>query len=202
MKHALTTASGLLLLTLPALADSPPADAPPQPGWSTSPGHCTWVWREGRDSGLWTEDCSLETGRRVVAYDASQDLYRVTIDGKPFVTVLRQFREPGGPQALVPKLRAQGLLNDAECQMTQVTDEPGLAPPGWTAWRMMPTGALKEAFDKEAQEQIPEPPCGPLGYTVDSVSFFMVKDDAPDRVFFVDLGQERAMFDITTLRLK
>ena len=71
-----------------------------------------------------------------------------------------------------------------------------------TAWRVMPTGKLKEAFDKEVQEQIPEPPCGRLGYAVDTVSFFMAKDGMPDRVIYVDLGQERAMLDITTLRLK
>lgn len=187
----------------PALADEPPPDAPPVPGWSSAPGHCSWAWREGRDTGLWTEACSFDTGARAVAYDADQDLYATTIDGKPFATVLRQFRVPGGPPALLATLKTQGLIRDTdECQMMPATGDAGLAPAGWTAWRVMPTGALKDAFLKEAQEQIPEPPCGPLGYTVDTVSFFMVKDGVPDRVFFVDLGQERAMLDITTLRLK
>ena len=201
MKHAL--ALSLLLLAGPALAADVPADIPPMPGWSSVPGQCGWVWREGRDSGLWTEACNLDTGARAVAYDAAQDLYATTIDGKPYITLLRQFRQPGGPQALAPALKAQGLLrDDPECQMMPVTDQPGLAPPGWTAWRVMPAGKLKEAFDKEVKEQIPLPPCGKLGYTVDTVNFFMVKDDAPERVFYVDLGQERAMVDITTLRLK
>lgn len=201
MKHVLALAA--ILFATPALAADPPADIPPMPGWSSSPDHCSWVWREGRDTGLWTEACSFSTGQWAVAYDAAQDSYVTTRDGKPHVTMLRQFREAGGPLALAPKLKAEGLLkNTDECQMMPVTDVPGLAPPGWTAWRFMPTGALKEAFDKEAQQQIPEPPCGPLGYAVDTVSFFMVKDDVPDRVFFVDLGQERAFIDITTLRLK
>ena len=203
MKHALTAATLLLLATCPALADDPPPGAPPIPLWSSSPEHCSWVWRAGRDTGLWTETCSFETGKREVAYDAAQDLYAVTIDGKADVTVLRQFRDPGGPEALAATLKTQSLLSDdPECQMLQVTGEPPLAPAGWTAWRMMPTGKMKEAFDKELQEQIPDPPCGALGYAVDTVSFFMVKDGAPDRVFFVDLGQERSMLDITTLRLK
>lgn len=191
------------MLATPALAADPPSDAPPMPGWSSVPGQCSWVWREGRDTGMWTEACNLDTGVRAVAYDAAQDLFATTIDGKPDITVLRQFRAPGGPVALAGTLEAQGLLSkDPECQMMQVTDQPGLAPAGWTAWRVMPTGNLKEAFDKEVQEQIPLPPCGRLGFTVDTVNFFMVKDDAPDRVFYVDLGQERAMLDITTLRLK
>lgn len=203
MKHALPAMLGLMMLAAPVLAADPPADAPPMLGWSSVPGKCNWVWREGRDTGVWTEDCHVNSGHRAVAYDAALDRYVTTIDGKPDVTMLRQFREAGGPVALAAKLQAEGLLSPtAECRMTEVTDVPGLAPQGWTAWQFVPTGALKEAFDKEAQQQIPEPPCGPLGYRVDTVSFFMVKDDAPDRVFFVDLGQESAFIDIKTLRLK
>ena len=201
MKHALI--ASLLLLAGPALAADPPADLPPVPGWSSAPGHCNWVWREGGGMGLWTEACSFDTGKRDVVYDAAQDLFTTTIDGKPDVAVLRAFRAPGGPEGLAATLKAQGLLLDSpDCQMMPMTGEPGLAPVGWTAWRVMPTGALKQAFDKEVQEQVPEPPCGKLGYAADTVSFFMVKDGAPGRVVFVDLGQERAMLDITTLRLE
>lgn len=201
MKHALS-ALVLVLLALPALAADVPSDAPPMPGWSSSPAHCSWVWREGGGMGLWTEACRFDTGTHAVAYDAAQDLFTTTIDGKPGITVLRPFRAPGGPVALAATLKAEGLLrDDPDCVMTPVTGAPGLAPDGWTAWRVMPTGKLKEAFDKEVQEQIPEPPCGRLGYAVDTVSFFMAKDGMPDRVIYVDLGQERAMLDITTLRL-
>lgn len=153
--------------------------------------------------GLWTEACQFDTGARAVAYDAATDSFVTTIDGKPDATVLRQFRVGGGPEALLGALKAQGLvLDNAECQMLKVTDTPSPVPAGWTMWNVMPTGALKQAFDKEVQEQVPEPPCGTLGYTADSVSFFMVKDDAPGRVFYVDLGQEAAMLDIKTLRLQ
>lgn len=202
MKHVAVAMLGLMLLASPVLAADPPADAPPMPVWSSVPGNCSWVWREGRDTALWTEDCHVN-GHRAVAYDEALDRYVTTIDDKPDITVLQQFRVAGGPQALAPKLKAEGLLKDtAECQMMPVTDQPGLAPEGWTAWQVRPTGALKQAFDKEVQEQVPEPPCGRLGYAADTVDFFMVKDGVPDRVFFVDLGQERAMLDITTLRLK
>jgi hypothetical protein len=52
------------------------------------------------------------------------------------------------------------------------------------------------------QEQIPEPPCGKLGFAVDSVGFFMVKDDAPDRVLYANLGQDGTMIDLASIRLK
>lgn len=200
MRHVSATVLALLLCAAPALAADPPSDAPPKPGWSSAPGHCSWVWREGGGVGLWTEACDFDTGARAVAYDAAQDRFVTTIDGKPDVTVLRQFRETGGPEALAAALKKQGLiLDNAECRMVKV---PGTAAPaGWTGWNVMPTGTLKEAFDKEVQEQVPEPPCGELGYTADSVTFFMVKDDAPGRIFYVDLGQEAAMLDIKTIHL-
>ena len=67
---------------------------------------------------------------------------------------------------------------------------------------MVPTGKLKEDFDKQVQVEIPEPPCGKLGYAVDSVGFFMVKDDAPDRVLYANLGQDGTMIDLASIRLK
>jgi hypothetical protein len=84
--------------------------------------------------------------------------------------------------------------------MAKVADQP--EPAGWSAWQVVPTGKLKEAFDKEVQEQIPEPPCGKLGFAVDSVGFFMVKDDAPDRVLYANLGQDGTMIDLASIRLK
>ena len=43
---------------------------------------------------------------------------------------------------------------------------------------------------------------GKLGYAVDSVGFFMVKDDAPDRVLYANLGQDGTMIDLASIRLK
>ena len=36
----------------------------------------------------------------------------------------------------------------------------------------------------------------------DSVGFFMVKDDAPDRVLYANLGQDGTMIDLASIRLK
>lgn len=203
MKHAVPAALGLALLAMPALAADPPADAPSMPAHSTSPGHCAWVWREGGGVGLWTESCTFDDRHYAVSHDAAAGRFVLTVNGENPRTVLQQFREPGGPSALVATLKKQGLIrDDAECRMAPLAGRPSPAPQGWTAWQVMPTGKLKEAFDKEVQEQIPLPPCGQLGFTVDTVSFFMVKDDVPGRVFYVDLGQDGTMIDIATIRLQ
>lgn len=203
MKHALAVALGLMLAAGSAHAADPPADVPPMPAHSTSPGHCSWVWREGGGVGLWTETCTFDDRLFAVTYDAAGRRFVLSVNDENPRTVLQQFRAPGGPQALAATLKTQGLIRgDAECQMVPLAGRPSPAPEGWTAWHVMPTGSLKDAFDKQVKVEVPEPPCGQLGFTVDAVSFFMVKDDVPGRVFYVDLGQDGTMIDIATIRLR
>lgn len=182
-------------------AHEPVADASPVPFYATDRKACSWVWRQGKDLGLWTEACTFDTGKWGVTYDEGRDRFSLRVnDGAPY-TVLQQFRAAGGPPALLATLQQQGLVLDSpDCVMAKVADQP--APAGWSAWQVVPTGKLKEAFDKEVQEQIPEPPCGKLGFAVDSVGFFMVKDDAPDRVLYANLGQDGTMIDLASIRLK
>lgn len=175
--------------------------ASPVPFYSTDKAACSWVWREGGGVGLWTETCKFDTGLWAVTYDAAQDSFALRVnDGEPY-TVLQPFRAAGGPPALLATLKARGLARDtADCVMARVADQP--APAGWSAWQVVPTGRLKEDFDRQVQVEIPEPPCGKLGYAVDSVGFFMVKDDAPDRVLYANLGQDGTMIDLASIRLK
>ena len=113
--------------------------------------------------------------------------------------MLRQFREAAGPEALLPALKAKGLvLDDAECVFAKAEGQP--VPKGWTAWQVMPTGKRKEAFEQPSDE-IPEPPCGELGLAVDYIGFFMVPDTNPGRILFVNLGQDGTMIDIGSVTL-
>jgi hypothetical protein len=176
------------------------AGAPPAPFYATDRKNCSWVWEKGKGIALWTERCKFDTGLWDVIYDADKDLFSLRVDaGEPY-PVLRQFRKDGGAQALVADLKSSGLvLNDAECVMARVQDQP--SPPGWTAWQVVPIGKRKEAFDSVVQVEVPEPPCGEIGYRVDLVGFFMVNDAKPDRVLYVNLGQDGTMIDINSITL-
>ena len=180
--------------------EQPPAGAPTAPFYSTDRQNCSWVWETGKGIGLWTERCKFDTGLWDVIYDGANDLFALRVDaGEPY-PVLRQFRKAGGAQALLADIKSSGLvLNDAECVMAQVADMP--APPGWTSWQVVPTGKRKEAFDSVVQIEVPEPPCGEIGYRVDLVGFFMVNDAKPDRVLYVNLGQDGTMIDINSITL-
>lgn len=173
---------------------------PPAPFYATDKKACQWAWVQGRDMGLWTERCRFDTGLWEVSYDAAEDRFALSVDrGQPY-RVLQQFHAASAA-ALLPELKAKGLvLDDAECVMAQVADQP--VPEGWTAYQVVPTGKRKEAFDSVVQIEVPDPPCGELGYRVDSIGFFMAKEGAPGRVFYANLGQDGTMIDLASLTLK
>ena len=174
------------------------AGAPPAPFYATDKTSCSWVWSRGKDIGLWTETCKFDSGVWDVTYEAASNLFALRVDaGQPY-PVLRMFASVGGAAALLPDLKASGLiLDDAECVMAQVSDQP--VPRGWTTWQVVPTGARKAAFDSVVQIEVPEPPCGELGFGVDRISFFMVNDAEPDRVLHANLGQDGTMIDLASI---
>ncbi len=174
--------------------------APPMPFYATDTKQCKWVWRQGKGISVWTEDCSFESGRWDVAYNEANDWFELRVDGGDPYPVLRQFRVTGGPEALLPQLKAKQLvLDDAECVFAPSSDQ--FVPKGWTPWEVVPVGKRKADFDAQPGDEVPEPPCGELGYAVDFVGFFMVHADFPDRVIYVNLGQDGTMIDLSSVRL-
>ena len=170
--------------------------APPVPFYATDKKACSWSWLKGKDIGLWAERCTLGSGTWTVAYDEKNDWFTLnTNDSEPY-PVLRQFRKNAGdpPDALLPSLRKAGLIpDDDECKF-QPSDS-GNPPKGWTLWEIAPVGKKKEAFDALPDDEVPDPPCGELGYAVDYIGFFMIPDAHKDRMIHVDLGQDGTMFD-------
>ena len=168
--------------------------APPVPFYATVKASCGWVWKAGRSIGVWTEDCRFENGHWSVTYDEVNDWFALqSDDGEPFA-VVRQFRGAGGPVALLPGLKAKGLvLDDAECVIAPSTEQS--APEGWMAWNVNPVGKRKFAFEAQPSDEVPEPPCGELGMAVDYTGFFMTNKDFPGRLIYVNLGQDGTMID-------
>jgi hypothetical protein len=176
--------------------------APPQPFYQTDAGKCQWAWKTGNGIGLWAEDCTFDTGHWLVTPDAGGDVFSLSVDGGDPFAVLRQFRKKPdeAPDVLLPALRKQGLIpDDDECRFA-VSDSQ--KPVGdWQFFEIMPNGKRKQAFDATPQGDVPEPPCGEVGFAVDYVGFFMVNSQHPDRVLFVNLGQDGTMFDPFSISL-
>ncbi len=99
---------------------------------------------------------------------------------------------------LLPMLRGKALIpDDSECIFAPADSDE--RPPGWELFEIVPIGKRKELFDGQPQDEVPEPPCGIVGYAVDYVGFFMVPAAHRDRIYHVDLGQDGTMFDPFTI---
>lgn len=178
------------------------ANAAPIPFYATDKQNCTWQWKAGKGIGIWSEDCKFDTGEWAVNYDEANDLYALSVDGGDPFPVLRQFRKGAeeGPEALLPALRKAGLVPDnPECVFAPTTDHQ--APPGWSLWQIVPTGKLKEDYEKQLSVEVPDPPCGDVGMSADSISFFMIPEAQKDRVLYVNLGQDGTLFDPFSIKL-
>ena len=169
--------------------------APPVPVYHTFLGGCSWQWKTGGGVGLWTEDCTLDQDHWAVDYDPTNDWFALTFNNDTPYPVVRPFRiaAGGSMDTLLADMKKKGLvLDDGECVFAQ-TDTVE-APAGWKIFEVVPTGKRKEAFDQSnSGDEVPEPPCGDLGYAVDYVGFFAVQDAHPDHVIHFDLGQDGTM---------
>ncbi len=176
--------------------------APPSPFYATDKLACAWHWILGKGIGVWAESCKFETGSWEVQYDPQNDYFTLSVDGSSAYPVLRQFRKKPeeGPEVLLPELRKAGLIPDDDlCQFAPAESQAG--PKGWSLWEIVPVGSRKEEFEQLPDDEVPEPPCGEIGYAVDYVGFFMVSESRKDRVLFVNLGQDGTMFDAFSIAL-
>jgi hypothetical protein len=192
--------AGAVLLSLSVAAAATP---PTAPAGSTVPGRCTWIWKEVGDLGVWSERCDLDTG--VWELEPSVDLpgFILTIGGDANDTVLQEFTKPvGAPiEAILPELRQRGYIpDDGECVFEAAAIRPAVRTISF--FEIKPTGARKAAFDATPSDEVPDPPCGDYGWSAEGVRYFMTDLAHPDRVIYVNTGQDGMMFDETTITLK
>ena len=176
--------------------------APPSPFYATDKLACSWHWVIGKGIGAWAESCKFETGSWEVQYDPQNDYFTLSVDSSSAYPVLRQFHKKpeDGPEVLLPELRKAGLIPDDDlCQFAPAENQAG--PQGWSLWEIVPVGSRKEEFEQLPDDEMPEPPCGEIGYAVDYVGFFMISNSHKDRVLFVNLGQDGNMFDAFSIAL-
>ncbi len=155
------------------------AGAPRVPFYSTDKAKCAWSWVKGKDVGVWAETCTFDNGTWSIAYDEKNDTFTLNVGGSEPYPVLRQFHKKAeeGPEALLPMLREKALIpNDSECIFAPADSDE--RPPGWELLEIVPIGKRKEVLEAQPQDEIPEPPCGVVGYAVDYVGFFMIPGDA------------------------
>jgi len=194
-----------LLLALCAVA-LPLAAAHAQPSMpteSTVPDQCQWLWKSGAGVGIWAERCDLDTGLWEPRFEPALPGFVLTIDGKDEGTILQVFDKPADAEisAILPTLRAKGYIpNDDECVFEPA--EIRAAPRTIAFFEIKPTGSRLEAFEATPEDEVPEPPCGDYGWSTHGVRYFFTDTRFPERVIYVDIGQDGTMFDATSITLE
>ena len=176
---------------------------PPMPEGSSVPGSCTWQWETGAGLGIWAERCTLDTGVWAPRFDPALPGFVLTVDGAPEATILQVFDKPADVEiaAILPGLRERGYIpDDDECVFAPAAIRP--APRTVAFYEIVPTGARKAALEATPEDEVPEPPCGDYGWSTHGIRYFMTDTRFPDRVVYVNTGQDGTMFDDRTITLE
>lgn len=194
-----TTLAALILaiaVPVPTLADS--SLRPPMPDWQTAPASCAWHWREGGGLGLWAETCVFNGATWQVDWDADRAVF-VTRAGDAVMGIAVQgFTLPPGSgiSALTEVLVATGHLDpEAACAWQTIRLRP--APRTMAFHVLGPTDP--QSLASTAEGEIPEPVCGPYGVSTHGLRFFVTDLHWPKRAIFVEEGQERPLFDPSSI---
>lgn len=177
--------------------------APPQPTHSRFPDRCRWEWKTGGGLGVWAEHCELDTGVWELRNDPDLPGFVLTVDGIDEAAVLQVFRKPPGADisAILPELRQRGYIpDDGECIFAPADIRP--AERTIAFFDIRPTGARKTAFEATPEDEVPDPPCGDYGWSTHGVRYFMTDSRFPDRVVYINTGQDGLMFDPETVTLE
>lgn len=158
-------------------------------------------------AGLWlqAQDCRLSTGHwRVLAEPALPGL-ALWRDGDRQATVLQVFTKPADAPVsdILPALRAGGHIpDDDDCQPVPASPAPAApaAPATQTRYEIRPFGARLRALQATPADQVPNPPCGAYGWSTHGVRYLLLDQRRPDRVLYLDEGQDGTLIQPVTLR--
>lgn len=187
----------LLMLSLAACT----SHKPPKPQWQTDAQQCSWHWIEGGSRGLWAETCSLSTGRWSIAWSGQENAFLLQRDKEIRGIAVQPWsiRKETGIYSLSKELIKKGYLEpDAPCVWKRV---PMRAAPQTMAFFILAPRA-PEALGPTASGEVPEPLCGPYGASTHGVRYFITDTRWPDQAIFVEEGQERPMFDPTSITVR
>ena len=171
---------------------------PEKPGWQTEAGACSWQWREGGGFGVWTETCRFNEATWQVIWNPSENAFVTRRDENVLGIAMQPWLlpEPSDIPSLLPALVDAGYLQvGSACEIREVALRP--APPGRTFHVLAPVEPA--ALQPTAEGEVPEPACGPYGASTHGVRYFIADTGWPDRLVFVDEGQERPLFEASSL---
>ena len=162
---------------------------------------CAWGEVKGATVSVWSFACGADAGNvRLAAGDALPGFVIESTDpaapGRR--TAIQIFaKAPDAPiDAILDAVRAASPgPQTAACGFMPA---PGVDHAGKPRFIFSPVGEARAAYELAITgDQIPEPPCGPMGPSEAGDRVFEVI--APDKVAFIEFGSEIQIFDASTL---
>lgn len=148
------------------------------------------------------QDCRLSTGHWRVLAEPTLPGLALWRDGDRQATVLQVFTKPADApvSTILPALRAGGHIpDDEDCQPVPASPAR-TAPATQTRYEIRPFGARLRALQATPADQVPDPPCGAYGWSTHGVRYLLLDQRRPDRVLYLDEGQDGTLIRPLTLR--
>lgn len=196
IRAAITAA--IFAVISPALGHANGNSLPAMPEWRTDAKNCSWHWREGDGIGLWAETCRFNGATWEVVWDEELAAFVTKNDEIIMGIAVQAFTLSGGASiAMLSETLVEAGSLDANhvCIWQSIALRPA---PRTIAFDVL-TPKDKAALSPTASGDIPDPGCGPYGASTHGVRYFMTDLRWPDRAVFVDEGQERPMFDPSSI---
>lgn len=192
IRAAITTA--IFAVVSPTIGHANGSSLPAMPEWQTDSHNCSWHWREGGGIGLWAETCRFNDARWQVVWDDDLAAFVTKNDDTVIGLAVQAFTLSGGASiaTLSETLVEAGSLDANHACIWQTS---ALRPAPRTIVFHILTPMDQAALRPTVSGDIPDPACGPYGASTHGVRYFMTDLRLPDRVVFVEEGQERPMFD-------
>lgn len=188
----------VLALAVPGSGIADNVTRPSLPDWQTDPATCAWHWREGGGIGLWAETCVLDGATLQVGWDVAFEAFVTRHNDATMGIAVQGFALPPGSgiAALSEVLIAAGHLeSEAACAWQTIALRPA---PRTIAFHLL-VPADPAALAPTAEGEIPDPVCGPYGVSTHGVRYFITDMRSANRAIFVDEGQERPLFEPTSI---
>jgi hypothetical protein len=143
------------------------------------------------------------SAKKRAVYQVSRDSGTAVEDAVPVIWVYEKKADESPEQALQRLFVSKLSRTKRRHCVVQETTFAFFNGTGKRAYEIVPDDELAEESAREAQGDVPEPPCGGRGKSADGVSYFEFHpDENPRRFVFVDAGQdEHPMFDERSLLL-
>lgn len=148
-----------------------------------------------------TSDCRYATGHWRVEVEPALPGLALWRDEERVDTVVQLFAKAPTDDitAILPALRSRGdIPDDDDCRFVPEAVRPTVRT--IALFEIRPFGARLQRLQATPADEIPDPPCGAMGWSTHGVRYFMTDLRRPDRVVYIDEGQDGTQIDPRSIR--